>query len=160
MLLLACDYGNASRLWYYLGNTRRVYVLPKFKFANNYAYWNDQLNLNHRSGIFVCDKPLIRNIHVNQLKYFNVDDTNMCLTKIVYANPLNRLNSKAEYYSLINFGNGLWQNGAQKVYYINKSFNDFNPLDTYFKKIKLIEKTEVEGFFSINKYFIYAVSNS
>ena len=54
-LVLACDYGNASRLWYYLGNGKRVYVLSRFKFANSYMYWNSNLDLRGKHGVFVCD---------------------------------------------------------------------------------------------------------
>lgn len=156
-LLLACDYGNASRLWYYLGNNRRVYVLSKFKFANNYAYWNKQLNLTNATAVFVCDKPLKQNTYNELATYFNVDDTNMCLTKMVYANELYHINSTR--YSLINSGNKLWLGSEEKIYYVNKTVNDFSPLDLYFQEVKLIEKAEVKGFFAKNLYFIYRASN-
>lgn len=158
-LLLACDYGNASRLWYYLGNTRRVYVLSKFKFANNFAYWNKQLNLEDATGVFVCDKPLEQNTYDELARYFNINDTNMCLTKIIYSNEVYSVNSPDLYYSSINSGNKLWLRSAKKIYYVNKTPNNFDTLDLYFKTVKLIEKIEVNGFFAQNLYFAYRVSN-
>ena len=53
-IVLACDYGNASRAWYYL-NGPRVYVLDKFRYTNTYRYWNDKLPLHIKNAIFVCD---------------------------------------------------------------------------------------------------------
>lgn len=62
--LLACDYGNASRLWYYLNNKQRVYVLDKFRFANTYTYWNNQLQRPMKKAIFVCDTDDIINLDI------------------------------------------------------------------------------------------------
>ncbi|MFN7094583.1 MAG: glycosyltransferase family 39 protein, partial [Burkholderiales bacterium] len=53
-VVLGCDYGNASRAWYYLG-LKRAYVLDKFPFANTYRYWNNELSLPIKKAIYVCD---------------------------------------------------------------------------------------------------------
>lgn len=53
-VVLGCDYGNASRAWYYLG-LKRTYVLDKFPFANTYRYWNDDLQMPIKRAIYVCD---------------------------------------------------------------------------------------------------------
>lgn len=53
-VILACDYGNASRGWYYLG-LGRTYVLSNFKFSNTYADWNSSLNLPIKNAIYFCD---------------------------------------------------------------------------------------------------------
>ncbi len=52
--VLACDYGNASRGWYYL-NSGRVYVLSDFKFSNTYQYWNSQLKFPIENALYFCD---------------------------------------------------------------------------------------------------------
>jgi 4-amino-4-deoxy-L-arabinose transferase-like glycosyltransferase len=49
--VLACDYGNASRIWFYLG--KRSYVLSQFPFSNSYRYW-DQLQYPFKNAIYVC----------------------------------------------------------------------------------------------------------
>lgn len=54
MVLLACDYGNASRAWYYL-HLERTYVLQKLPFANSYRYWGTQLNAPIKNAIYICD---------------------------------------------------------------------------------------------------------
>lgn len=53
-VILACDYGNASRGWYYL-NSGRVYVLSNFKFSNTYQYWNSQLKFPIENALYFCD---------------------------------------------------------------------------------------------------------
>ncbi len=52
-VLLACDYGAASRGWYYLG-LGRVYVLSNFKFSHSYADWNNGLQLPIKQAIYFC----------------------------------------------------------------------------------------------------------
>jgi 4-amino-4-deoxy-L-arabinose transferase-like glycosyltransferase len=96
-ILYACDYGNASRLWYYLGGKKKVYVLPKFKFANNYQYWSSDLGRNPKDGIFVCDQE-IKN-------------------------------------------------------------NKFDPINTYFKSVTLLDIAKLKNPFNVNHYFIYEVKN-
>lgn len=54
MPLIACDYGNASRAWFYL-QLNRVYVLDDFKFVNNYQYWNSSLKMPIKEAIYICD---------------------------------------------------------------------------------------------------------
>ena len=63
-VLLACDYGNASRAWYYVNDTHlntnqpgyhQVYVLNQFRYANAYQYWNHDLTMPIKHAIFVCD---------------------------------------------------------------------------------------------------------
>ncbi len=61
-ILLGCDYGAASRAWYYLG--ARAYVLDKFKYAHSYQYWNSSLNMPIKRAIFVCDSDNSRNIDI------------------------------------------------------------------------------------------------
>lgn len=53
-VILSCDYGNASRGWYYLGQGR-TYVLSNFRFTDNYQYWNDRLQFPIKSAIYFCD---------------------------------------------------------------------------------------------------------
>lgn len=53
-IILSCDYGNASRGWYYLG-LGRTYVLNNFKFSNSYAYWNQSLSMPIKSAVYFCD---------------------------------------------------------------------------------------------------------
>jgi len=53
-VILSCDYGNASRGWYYL-NQGRTYVLDNFKFTNNYRYWNDKLAFPIQNALYFCD---------------------------------------------------------------------------------------------------------
>lgn len=52
--VLACDYANASRAWFYL-NLNRTYVLSDFKFANMYQYWNGSLQVPIKNAIYICD---------------------------------------------------------------------------------------------------------
>lgn len=53
-VVLACDYGNASRAWYYL-HLKRTYVLDKFRFAHAYSYWGKEPTLPIKSAIYICD---------------------------------------------------------------------------------------------------------
>lgn len=50
-LVLACDYGNASRIWFYLG--KRAYVPAQLPFSNSYRYWQ-QPELPIKHAIYVC----------------------------------------------------------------------------------------------------------
>ncbi len=52
-IILACDYGGASKVWYYLDN--KVYVPNQFKFVNQYKYWNDRLNYPINKAVYICD---------------------------------------------------------------------------------------------------------
>ncbi len=54
MPLLACDYGNASRAWYYLQQDR-VYVLQQFPYANSYRYWDLGRHTPIMNAIYICD---------------------------------------------------------------------------------------------------------
>ena len=49
--IVACDYGTASRAWYYLG--QRTYILNEFKFSNNYKYWPPKSKI--KRAIIICD---------------------------------------------------------------------------------------------------------
>lgn len=51
-LLLGCDYGNASRAWFYLD--RHAYVLPKLPFSNAYRFWPEP-SKPLKSAIYFCD---------------------------------------------------------------------------------------------------------
>lgn len=53
-VILSCDYGNASRGWYYL-NRGRIYVLSNFKFSNSYQDWNNNLVLPIKNALYYCD---------------------------------------------------------------------------------------------------------
>jgi hypothetical protein len=53
-VILACDYGNASRGWYYL-ESGRTYVLSNFRFTNNYQYWNNRLSFPIKNALYFCD---------------------------------------------------------------------------------------------------------
>ncbi|MFN8771209.1 MAG: ArnT family glycosyltransferase [Neisseriaceae bacterium] len=53
-IVLACDYGNASRAWFYL-NLSRTHVLSDFKFAHMYQYWNNDLPNPIKNAIYICD---------------------------------------------------------------------------------------------------------
>lgn len=53
-IILACDYGNASRGWYYL-NRGRTYVLSNFKYSNSYSDWNKNLSLPIKNAVYFCD---------------------------------------------------------------------------------------------------------
>ena len=66
--MLGCDYGTASRAWYYLGI--QTYVLDKFKYANSYQYWNGNLNMPIKEAIFICDVNDSKNIEILH-QYFN-----------------------------------------------------------------------------------------
>ena len=59
-IILACDYGNASKIWFYL-NSHQIYVLEKFKYAHMYQYWNQNLPMPIKSAVYVCDN----NVDVN-----------------------------------------------------------------------------------------------
>lgn len=67
-ILFACDYGNASKAWFYLG-VDRVYVLDEFPFVNNYRYWNSTLDYPVKDAVYICDN---RNQEFEQIlhKYF------------------------------------------------------------------------------------------
>lgn len=158
-VLLACDYGNASRLWYYLGNTRRVYVLPRFSFANSYSYWNNRLDLANKSAIFVCDKKIWRNNYMELTQYFSINNQNRCLAKITYPSQLSYLDALTTHYALLNFNNNLALGSEQTIYYLDVCPNNLDPIDTYFTHVKLLKKAEVNSFFTKTKYFIYRVTN-
>ncbi len=66
-VILSCDYGNASRGWYYLG-LGRTYVLSNFKFSNSYADWNKNLNLPIKNAVYFCDGN--DDIYLEQLKVY------------------------------------------------------------------------------------------
>ncbi len=66
-VILSCDYGNASRGWYYL-NVGRVYVLSNFKYSNSYSDWNSQLQLPIKHAIYYCDGNDA--IYLDQLKVY------------------------------------------------------------------------------------------
>jgi 4-amino-4-deoxy-L-arabinose transferase-like glycosyltransferase len=51
VMILACDYGNASRIWFYLG--ARTYVLEQLPFSNSYRYWQ-QPALPIDNAIYIC----------------------------------------------------------------------------------------------------------
>lgn len=50
-MVLACDYGNASRIWFYLRT--RVYVPAQLPFSNGYRYW-EQPSLPIKHAIYIC----------------------------------------------------------------------------------------------------------
>lgn len=161
-LLLACDYGNASRLWYYLNNTRRVYVLPRFKFANGYEYWkSNQVSLQGQSAVFVCDLKISRINYSGANQYFNTNDDNICLSNNIENNPVAKFQEKMKfkYYTQINSGNSLRNSGMRVIYYTNISTNNFDTIDTYFKHVNLIKKAIIKNPFNETSYFIYRVSN-
>lgn len=66
-VILSCDYGNASRGWYYL-NVGRVYVLSNFKYSNSYSDWNSQLQFPIKHAIYYCDGNDA--IYLDQLKVY------------------------------------------------------------------------------------------
>lgn len=66
-VILSCDYGNASRGWYYLG-LGRTYVLGNFKYSNSYADWNSGLSLPIKNAIYFCDGD--DQIYLDQLKIY------------------------------------------------------------------------------------------
>ena len=53
-IILSCDYGNASRGWYYLG-LGRTYVLSNFKYSASYSDWNSRLSFPIQHAIYYCD---------------------------------------------------------------------------------------------------------
>lgn len=53
-VILSCDYGNASRGWYYLG-MGRTYVLSNFKYSASYADWNSKLSFPIKHALYYCD---------------------------------------------------------------------------------------------------------
>jgi 4-amino-4-deoxy-L-arabinose transferase-like glycosyltransferase len=71
-ILLACDYGDASRGWYYLG-LGRVYVLNNFQFSNSYSAWNQQLNFPIKHALYFCSS--------NDLKYLQQLSMNFALVQ-------------------------------------------------------------------------------
>ena len=52
--VLACDYGNASRIWFYL-QVSQPYVLKDFKFAHMYQYWENGLPNPLNNAVYICD---------------------------------------------------------------------------------------------------------
>lgn len=62
-VVLSCDYGNASRGWYYL-NHGRTYVLSNFKFTDNYQYWNDKLSYPIENALYYCDNDDAGNLEL------------------------------------------------------------------------------------------------
>jgi len=60
-VVLGCDYGNASRAWYYL-HLKRTYVLDSFPFAHAYNYWDTRLTLPIKSAIYICDTNDLENL--------------------------------------------------------------------------------------------------
>lgn len=50
-MVLACDYGNASRIWFYLG--AHAYVPAQLPFSYSYRYWQ-QPNFPIKKAIYVC----------------------------------------------------------------------------------------------------------
>lgn len=53
-VLLGCDYGNASRAWFYLN--QHAYVLPALPFSNAYRFW-EQPKFPIARAIYFCDSP-------------------------------------------------------------------------------------------------------
>jgi hypothetical protein len=89
-LITACDYGNASRVWFYLDYSQ-VTVLPNFKFAMTYPYFNNHKPLKDYNNIlYVCDHKDLD----TQLSLHN-DFKNINLLKEVSFS--NKLVSKTEY---------------------------------------------------------------
>ena len=66
-VLLSCDYGNASRGWYYL-NLGRTYVLSNFKYSNSYSDWNAGLQLPIKNAVYFCDGNDA--VYLEQLKVY------------------------------------------------------------------------------------------
>ncbi|MBY0378870.1 MAG: glycosyltransferase family 39 protein [Burkholderiales bacterium] len=53
-IVLACDYGNASRIWFYL-QLPQPFVLKDFKFSHMYQYWDDTLPNQLNNAVYICD---------------------------------------------------------------------------------------------------------
>ena len=53
-VLLACDYGNASRAMYYLG-LKHVYVAYKLPFSNEFRFLSPEIGSNIKNAIYICD---------------------------------------------------------------------------------------------------------
>ena len=53
-VILACDYGNASRTWYYLG-LKHTYVLHKMLFSNEFRYLDTGFGVPIKKAIYICD---------------------------------------------------------------------------------------------------------
>jgi 4-amino-4-deoxy-L-arabinose transferase-like glycosyltransferase len=53
-VLLACDYGNASRAMYYL-DLPQVYVPHQLLFANEFRYLDSRFKLPIKKAIYICD---------------------------------------------------------------------------------------------------------
>lgn len=81
--LLACDYGNASRAWYYL-NLDRVYVLHKMTFSNEFRYLDSGLGAPIKRAIYICDSEDIIAEAVLK-KYFN---TVKLVEYVTYSNVI------------------------------------------------------------------------
>lgn len=159
-LLLACDYGNASRLWYYLDNTRKVYVLPRFKFANGYEYWkSNQIDLQGRTGVFVCDMSVYR-ANYQALDQYEITN-NMVLNQTMLDSPIANFKDdiKLNNYASIGVNDTMYTGKDRVVYYINKTPNNLDTIDTYFRHVNLIKKAIVKSPFNKTPYFIYKVSN-
>lgn len=76
-ILLACDYANASRAWFYL-NLKRVYVLKNFPYSNMYQYWNNQLPRPIKQAIYICDSD-----NLSDLDDLKKDFSQVNLIKVV-----------------------------------------------------------------------------
>ena len=70
VVLFACDYGNASRAWYYL-KLKHVYVLSESQFANSYRYWS-QPNFPIKEGIYICDNEDKKSLQILNKYFHNV----------------------------------------------------------------------------------------
>lgn len=80
-MVLACDYGNASRVWFYLGV--RAYVPSQLLFSNSYRYW-PQADLPIKRAIYICggvDKVALRKLGL----YFK---SAKLLDKILFTNVI------------------------------------------------------------------------
>ncbi len=70
-IILACDYGNASEIWFYLKH--RVYVLNNFKFANQYKFWNDNLDLKNNNVYYICNNDDIQAMDNLKLNFSKIN---------------------------------------------------------------------------------------
>jgi 4-amino-4-deoxy-L-arabinose transferase-like glycosyltransferase len=75
-VIIACDYGNASRIWFYL-QPDRVYVIKNALFANSYNYW-PQIKYPVKHAIYVCD-----NQDIGAEKLLHQDFKNVKLFKVL-----------------------------------------------------------------------------
>ena len=89
-VVLACDYGNASRAWFYWHGTPKIYVLNKFKFAHMFEYWNQDIKYPITSAVYICDNKDEEAL-VTLKEYF----TKVELESVVGYN--NRIGSKSIY---------------------------------------------------------------